>query len=109
MKRGDYVLVADRGGDFSGKPRPALVVQSDLFNDSHPSVTVCIVTTVLTGTPMYRVPVAANETNGLRYDSEVAVDRLQAVWAHRIDRKIGTAADETLLAVDQALRRWLDI
>ncbi|MGH8611906.1 MAG: type II toxin-antitoxin system PemK/MazF family toxin [Gammaproteobacteria bacterium] len=38
MKRGDLVTVAMQG-DF-GKPRPALVIQSDLFNDTHPSVTV---------------------------------------------------------------------
>ncbi|EQD75369.1 transcriptional modulator of MazE/toxin, MazF, partial [mine drainage metagenome] len=37
MKRGDVVTVV-APGDY-GKPRPALVVQSDLFQD-HPSVTV---------------------------------------------------------------------
>ncbi len=37
MKRGDLVTIA-LPGDY-GKPRPALVVQSDLFSE-HPSVTV---------------------------------------------------------------------
>ncbi|WP_374943386.1 type II toxin-antitoxin system PemK/MazF family toxin [Sphingomonas sp.] len=109
MKRGDYVIVADRDGDFSGKPRPALIVQSDLFNDTHQSVTVCLITTELTGMPMYRVPVAANDRNGLLRDSEVAVDKLQAVWTHRVSRVIGKATNETLIAVESALRTWLTL
>ena len=33
MKRGDFVTIAMQGD--VGKPRPALVVQSDLFNEAH--------------------------------------------------------------------------
>ncbi len=40
MKRGSIVVVAARGA-YTGKPRPALVVQSDLFNPTHASVTIC--------------------------------------------------------------------
>jgi len=43
MKRGDVVVVA-LSGDY-GKPRPALIVQSDLFNETHASVTLAPVTT----------------------------------------------------------------
>ena len=41
MKRGDLVTVALQGD--LGKPRPALVIQSDLF-EAHPSVTILPVT-----------------------------------------------------------------
>ena len=44
MKRGDLVVVSLKG-DY-GKPRPALIVQSDLF-DQHPSVTLMPVTSEL--------------------------------------------------------------
>ncbi|UYM18533.1 type II toxin-antitoxin system PemK/MazF family toxin [Endozoicomonas euniceicola] len=37
MRRGDIVTVAIKG-DY-GKPRPALIIQSDLF-EQHPSVTI---------------------------------------------------------------------
>ncbi len=48
MKRGDIVLVT-APGDY-GKRRPAVVIQSDLFNDTHASIVVCppIHDTVLT-------------------------------------------------------------
>ena len=40
MKRGTIVVVASRGA-YTGKPRPAVVLQSDLFNPTHASVTIC--------------------------------------------------------------------
>ena len=44
MRRGQFVVVAT-SGDY-GKPRPALVVQSDLFAEL-PSVVICPLTTTL--------------------------------------------------------------
>lgn len=43
MRRGDVVTVAERGGDFTGKPRPAVIIQSDLFA-ALDSVTICPLT-----------------------------------------------------------------
>jgi len=45
MQRGDVVTVA-AAGDY-GKPRPALIVQADLFNAAHPSVTVLPLTSTI--------------------------------------------------------------
>ncbi len=36
MRRGDIVIVAF-SGDF-GKPRPAVIVQSDYLNDTHATI-----------------------------------------------------------------------
>ena len=49
MKRGDLVTIAGQG-DF-GKPRPALVVQSDLYAN-HPTVTVLALSSDLKEAPM---------------------------------------------------------
>jgi mRNA interferase MazF len=108
VKRGDIYGVAGRG-DFSGKPRPALIVQSDLFNPHHPSVTACPITTTVSGDGLYRIFVARDENNGLKADSEVEIDKVQAVRRDRVGRRIGTASEEALAAVDEALRRWLDL
>jgi mRNA interferase MazF len=43
VTRGDILIVATRGA-CTGKPRPAVVVQSDVFNETHGCVTVCPVT-----------------------------------------------------------------
>ena len=46
MKRGDLVTIADKSGDYTGKPRPALIVQADAFQD-RPSFTVLPLTSTL--------------------------------------------------------------
>ena len=61
MKRGDVVLVAV-SGDY-GKPRPALIVQSDLFAD-HPSVSICLVSSHLQPTPLFRYQIEPEPGNG---------------------------------------------
>ena len=94
-------------GDFSTKPRPSLVVQADAFNEYHPSITVCPITSLVSGDSFFRVGITADSANGLRKDSEVEIDRLQAIWRERTREVIGRASDEVMFAVDQALRRWL--
>ncbi len=110
MKRGDIVTIADaNAGDFASKPRPALVVQTDAFLQDHDSVTVCLITSQLAGLGMFRIPIAANSDTGLFKQSEICIDKVQSVWRHRIGRRIGNASNETIFAVDQALRRWLEL
>jgi len=104
VKRGDLVTVAI-SGDY-GKPRPALVIQSDLF-DVHPSVTVLPVTSELRGTPLFRVRVEPSNDNGLRKTSEIMVDKVQTVVRERVGDPIGRLDDETLLAVNRALAVFL--
>lgn len=108
MRRGDIVSTVGRG-DFATKPRPALIVQADIFNDLHPAITVCPITSRATGDNLYRIPVAADALSGLVEDSEIEIDRMQAIWRQRIGRPIGRASDEVMFVVDQALRRWLEL
>lgn len=63
MKRGDIVLAVARG-DY-GKPRPAVVVQSDLFNSTHASLIVCLLTSELVDAPLFRLTIPPSPTNGL--------------------------------------------
>jgi mRNA interferase MazF len=71
-----------------GKPRPALVIQSDLF-DAHPSVTV--------------LPV----TSELRAVSEVMVDKAHTVAREKVGSRIGRLEDEAMMAVNRALATFL--
>src|SRR5437016_5002085 len=104
MKRGDLVRVALQG-DY-GKPRPALVIQSDLF-DKHPSVTILPVTSELRNTPLFRITVVPDEDNGLHKPSQVMVDKPQTVSREKITEPIGRLDDATLVAVNRALAVFL--
>jgi mRNA interferase MazF len=96
VKRGDLVTVALRG-DY-GKPRPALVIQSDFLPETD-SVLVCLVTTMFRAAPLYRLSLAADETTGLREPSQVMVDKIMAVRRDRCSAPIGTIDHATLSAL----------
>jgi mRNA interferase MazF len=104
MRRGDLVTVALQGD--LGKPRPALVIQSDLF-DMHPSITVLPVTSELRVAPLFRIAVNPAEGNGLTKPSQVMVDKPQSIAREKIGAVIGRLDDETMLAVNRALAVFL--
>ncbi len=104
MRRGDLVTVALQGD--LGKPRPALVIQSDLF-DTHPSVTILPVTGELRVAPLFRIAVNPGELNGLSKPSQVMVDKPQSISREKIGAVIGHLDDETMLAVNRALAVFL--
>ena len=106
MRRGDLVTIALQG-DF-GKPRPALVIQSDLF-DAHPSVTILPVTSELRELPLFRISIPAGEKNGLSKPAQVMVDKPQTVSRDKVGSIIGRLDDETLLAVNRSLAIFLGL
>ena len=92
VRRGDLVTVPDSGalpGDF-GKPRPALVVQSDLFA-GHAAVTVLPVTSTETPAPLFRLPVDPSPDNGLREPSFVTVDKAMSIRTEKLRRAVRTS------------------
>ena len=107
MRRGDVVVIADRtAGDYGGKPRPAVVVQSELFEETG-SVVVCLLTTQQTGAPLLRIPVAAGAQSGLTSPSSIAVEKITAVRRERVGQVIGRLADDELLALNRSLAVFL--
>ena len=106
MKRGDVVTVALQGD--LGKPRPALLIQSDLF-DAHPSVTILPVTSDLRDTRLFRIAVNPTETNGLNKPSQVMVDKPQSVAREKIGAVLGHLDDAAMLAVNRALAVFLGL
>ncbi|MBA3849643.1 MAG: type II toxin-antitoxin system PemK/MazF family toxin [Opitutus sp.] len=108
FRRGDIVACA-LPGDFGGRPRPALVVQSDLVNPTHATVAVCPITTHLQDAEHFRIPVRPGARSGLRADSQVMVDKLTAVRVSRVGERLGSLDEQEIEAVDQALLLWLGL
>lgn len=106
MKRGDLVVVSLKG-DY-GKPRPALVIQSDLFAE-HPSVSLMPVTSELRDTPLFRLRVEPDASNGLEKPSQVMVDKIQTVARDRIGEPIGRLADSTMTEVNRLMALFLGL
>ena len=108
MKRGTIVVIAARGA-YTGKPRPALVVQSDLFNSTHASITVCPITSECIDAPLFRVVLLPGTSTGLRQTSQAMIDKIVSVPREAITQEIGKIDSDSLAQVDEALRRWLRI
>jgi len=106
LVRGDIVICAP--GDY-GKPRPAVVMQSDLFNATHSSLVICPITSHLEDAPLFRIPVAPGITTGLNVRSQVMVDKIIAIPRSKIVRRVGAIGARTLKEVEEALRLWLDL
>lgn len=98
-KRGDLVTVALPGA--YGKPRPALVIQSDLLAELE-SVLVCPITSDLRDA-MFRVTIEPSPTNGLQKISQVMVDKTVPIPRAKVSEPIGTLDGERMRAVERAL------
>jgi mRNA interferase MazF len=106
VRRGEIVSVAITG-DF-GKPRPALVVQSDQFDETG-TVTVLLISSTLVDAPLIRPTIEPTQSNGLRKVSQVMVDKAMSVKRDRIGPAIGRLDDEALLPVTRSLAVFLGI
>jgi mRNA interferase MazF len=108
IARGSIVIVAAKGA-YTGKPRPALVVQADLFNPTHASVTICPITSDVVDAPLFRITLAPGRRSGLAAVSQVMVDKVISVPRTAIAREIGQCDSVLLDHVGDALRLWLGL
>ena len=110
MKRGDVVLVTAPGnydGDY-GKPRPALLVQTELFSD-HPSVTICLLTSHITQTPLFRYSLEPCVENGLSSPSQVQIDKIMTIPRGKIGAIIGQLTAKQMSEITRLLALWIGI
>lgn len=104
--RGDLVTIATQG-DF-GKPRPALIIQSDLFRE-HSTITVLPITSTLVSAPLLRVTVHPTPENGLQKTSQVMVDKAITVKQEKIGPAFGRIDANGLIEIERTLAVLLGI
>jgi mRNA interferase MazF len=104
MRRGDLVTIA-LPGDF-GKPRPALVIQSDQFIDTA-SITLLLISGTLVDAPLVRLDVEPSPENGLHKQSQIMVDKAMTVKRDKLGDAFGRIDDETMVSVNRALALFL--
>jgi len=101
MRRGDVVVVA-AAGDY-GKPRPAVVVQTDAFPEAHASVIVCQMTSNLSDAPDFRITIEPSAENGLNAASQLMADKPVTVRRERVGQVIGRLAPPDITRMNVAL------
>ncbi|MBL8907040.1 MAG: type II toxin-antitoxin system PemK/MazF family toxin [Rhizobiales bacterium] len=107
MKRGEIWTVSG-GGDFAGKPRPAVIIQDDSFAATG-SVSICAFTSDPTDAPLFRVAVAPGPENGLKTESRLMADKLTTVSRDRLGNKIGELPAADMKRLERAIMVFLGL
>ena len=105
MRRGEIWTVAG-GRDYTGKPRPAVIIQDDRF-DATDSVTLCVFTSDPTEAPLFRILIQPNERNGLEASSRIIVDKITTVRKARIRDRIGRLDAGDVVRLNHAILVFL--
>jgi mRNA interferase MazF len=107
LKRGEIWTIAG-GSDYAGKPRPAIILQSDKF-DATLSVTVCPLTTTAVTNVYARFSVAPSKSNGLDIRSDAMVDKISTIPKAKVGRRIGQLDPSELLKLNQRVALFLGL
>jgi len=106
LKRGDIVTVALQGDH--GKPRPALIIQSNHLQDST-HVAVLLLTSHQIDAALLRLPLPASAETGLSAPSDLMLDRITTAARSKIGAVIGHLDDACMLSVNRALAVFLGL
>jgi mRNA interferase MazF len=106
MKRGDVWTVA--GAGYAGKPRPGVILQSDLFSEVL-SVTICMFTSSRVEGGLVRQLVSAKSSNGLLLDSFAMADKITTVPRSNLGRHIGQLDPDDMARIDLAVLNFLGL
>ncbi len=96
------------GASYTGKPRPAVIVQEDRF-DQTASVTLCAFTTDPTDAPLLRMLIEPTHRNGLKSASRLMIDKITTVSKARLGKRIGKLNDEDVVRLNRALTVFLGL
>lgn len=100
MRRGDIVTVS-APGDY-GKPRPAVVIQSDWLNTTE-SVLLCLMTSDMRDASFHRVRVDATTDTGLRQACQIMVDKIVALRRDKCGPPIGRLDHPTIIVLNRTI------
>ena len=106
MRRGDLVTVALQG-DY-GKPRPALIIQADQFENLG-TVVILPLTSTLIDAPLLRPTVEPSPGNRLHAPSQIMLDKPMAVKAEKIGPSFGHLDDLAMIGVSRSLALFLGL
>ena len=107
MIRGSIWTIAG-GGAYSGKPRPAVIVQDNFFDDLG-SITICPLTSIIMDVEAVRPRIEPDQSNGLKSVSQVMIDKITTLPKTRLGVQIGMLGDEDMVRVNRSLAVFLGI
>jgi mRNA interferase MazF len=106
INRGEIWSVAWTG--FAQKPRPALVIQAEEYRLTETDI-LALITTSESVASVLRLPVKADESNGLQQDGFICLDKLMAIPMANLGKCYWKVSDEVMQEVSARLVKILGI
>jgi mRNA interferase MazF len=106
VNRGEIWSVLWTG--LAGKPRPALVIQSENYRSTDTDI-LALITTTENKQEDLRLFISANDKNGLSQDSYICLDKLMAIPLVNLGQCYGKVSPEIMSQIDQHLVKILGI
>ena len=104
----DFTEATVAGGVYASKPRPALILQDDVFGETS-SVTVAPLTSTLTDAPLLRYRVEANDISGLATGSDVLIDKITTVRRTNVRARVGRLSSQQMIEVERLIAAFLGL
>jgi mRNA interferase MazF len=101
------IWTVSEGTDYTGKPRPAVIIQGDHFDTD--SVTLCPFTTDPTDAPLFRLLIEPDQGSGLDGPNRIMADKVTTVRRSRLGTRVGVLDDASVLRLNRALVVFLGI
>jgi mRNA interferase MazF len=105
MRRGDLVTVAFPG-DY-GKPRPALIIQSDYVRAIDSVTVIPFTTEFIEDADDLRVEIVPTNENGIRQTSYVMIEKIGTIRRTKCGPRIGHLSEADMSNVTRALAVFL--
>jgi mRNA interferase MazF len=106
VTRGEVWTVS--GGVYAGKPRPAVILQSDRF-DGTASVTVVPCTTDPTEAPLFRLALVPDAGNGLASSCSLMVDKIRTVPKANLGQRTGRLSEGDIARLNRSAMIFLGL
>lgn len=101
IKRGSIYTIAAKGA-YTGKPRPAVILQNPSIEID--SIIILPITTTDSAAPDLRIEILPSEENGLAEISYVMCDKIVAIPVTNLGRKLGEVTAREILEIDEAVQ-----
>jgi mRNA interferase MazF len=106
VNRGELWTIS--GGVYAAKPRPAIIVQDDLFSATD-SVVVIPLTKTVTDASISRVPVPNDETTKITEPSFAMIDKITTVRRSNLRARVGRAPSALMADIERSLMVFLGL
>ena len=104
MNRGELWTVS--GGVYAAKPRPALIIQDDLFSATGSVVVIPLSTTVADG-PITRITIPT--TTGVAQPSFAMIDKITTVRRSNLGIQVGRVSATLMADIERSLMVFLGL